>query len=110
MRPWVVCLAVLTGALSLQITPAAMPEARLSAPIRAAVELTIAPAPRTRPPTVMRRRHASSHRECIRSRKRLWVEGQGWIVRRFTTCTYDIAGAAAPPLPHERARSRSHAF
>jgi hypothetical protein len=110
MRPWVVRLAVLTGALSLQITPGAMPKARLSAPIRAAVEFAIAPAPRTRPQTVVRRGHASSHRECIRSRKRLWVEGQGWIVRRLTTCSYEIAGSAVPPLPHERARSRTHAF
>lgn len=23
---------------------------------------------------------------CSRSRKRLWVEGEGWIVRRVTTC------------------------
>jgi hypothetical protein len=23
---------------------------------------------------------------CNRSRKRLWVEGEGWIVRRVTTC------------------------
>ena len=23
---------------------------------------------------------------CDRSRKRLWVEGEGWIVRRVTTC------------------------
>ena len=23
---------------------------------------------------------------CSRSRKRLWVEGEGWIVRRITTC------------------------
>ncbi|WP_335645539.1 hypothetical protein [Methylobacterium durans] len=23
---------------------------------------------------------------CSRSRRRLWVEGEGWIVRRVTTC------------------------
>jgi hypothetical protein len=23
---------------------------------------------------------------CARSRKRLWVEGEGWIVRKVTTC------------------------
>jgi P pilus assembly chaperone PapD len=23
---------------------------------------------------------------CTRSRKRLWVDGEGWIVRRVTTC------------------------
>ena len=23
---------------------------------------------------------------CLRSRKRLWVEGEGWVVRRVTTC------------------------
>ena len=23
---------------------------------------------------------------CLRSRKRLWVEGGGWVVRRVTTC------------------------
>ena len=23
---------------------------------------------------------------CSRSRKRLWVDGEGWIVRRVTTC------------------------
>jgi hypothetical protein len=23
---------------------------------------------------------------CTKSRKRLWVEGEGWIVRRVTTC------------------------
>ncbi|GJE58049.1 hypothetical protein [Methylobacterium trifolii] len=23
---------------------------------------------------------------CSRSRKRLWVEGEGWVVRRITTC------------------------
>ncbi|WP_342353999.1 hypothetical protein [Methylobacterium soli] len=23
---------------------------------------------------------------CSRSRRRLWVEGEGWIVRRITTC------------------------
>ena len=23
---------------------------------------------------------------CERSRKRLWVEGEGWVVRRVTTC------------------------
>ena len=24
--------------------------------------------------------------KCLRSRKRLWVEGEGWVVRRVTTC------------------------
>ena len=23
---------------------------------------------------------------CSRSRRRLWVEGEGWVVRRITTC------------------------
>jgi hypothetical protein len=23
---------------------------------------------------------------CSRSRKRLWIEGEGWVVRRITTC------------------------
>ena len=23
---------------------------------------------------------------CLRARKRLWVEGEGWVVRRVTTC------------------------
>lgn len=23
---------------------------------------------------------------CSRARKRLWIEGEGWIVRRITTC------------------------
>lgn len=23
---------------------------------------------------------------CVRSRKRLWVGGEGWVVRRVTTC------------------------
>jgi hypothetical protein len=29
---------------------------------------------------------ASSDMNCQRSRKRLWVEGEGWMVRRVTTC------------------------
>ncbi|MCB5176665.1 MULTISPECIES: hypothetical protein [Microvirga] len=29
---------------------------------------------------------ASEDLNCARSRKRLWVEGEGWIVRRVTTC------------------------
>jgi hypothetical protein len=29
---------------------------------------------------------AEGERECLRSRKRLWVEGEGWVVRRVTTC------------------------
>jgi hypothetical protein len=24
--------------------------------------------------------------KCLRSRKRLWVEGEGWVVRRVATC------------------------
>ena len=87
MRPWVIRLAILTGALFISIAPPALPKAPLSAPTRAAVDVVIVPVARTRPPTVMRTRHASSHRECIRSRKRLWVESQGWIVRRLTTCS-----------------------
>jgi hypothetical protein len=23
---------------------------------------------------------------CLRSRKRLWIDGEGWVVRRVTTC------------------------
>ena len=23
---------------------------------------------------------------CSRSRRRLWIEGEGWVVRRITTC------------------------
>jgi hypothetical protein len=29
---------------------------------------------------------AEDQENCLRSRKRLWVEGEGWVVRRVTTC------------------------
>jgi hypothetical protein len=29
---------------------------------------------------------AEEQGNCLRSRKRLWVEGEGWVVRRVTTC------------------------
>jgi hypothetical protein len=29
---------------------------------------------------------AADDDKCLRSRKRLWVEGEGWVVRRVTTC------------------------
>jgi len=29
---------------------------------------------------------AAEDDKCLRSRKRLWVEGEGWVVRRVTTC------------------------
>jgi hypothetical protein len=29
---------------------------------------------------------AEEDANCTRSRRRLWVEGQGWVVRRVTTC------------------------
>jgi hypothetical protein len=29
---------------------------------------------------------AAEDEKCQRARKRLWVEGEGWVVRRVTTC------------------------
>jgi hypothetical protein len=29
---------------------------------------------------------AEEDANCTKSRKRLWVEGEGWVVRRVTTC------------------------
>ena len=29
---------------------------------------------------------AEAQPDCLRSRKRLWVEGEGWVVRRVATC------------------------
>jgi hypothetical protein len=30
--------------------------------------------------------HGETDAGCLRSRKKLWVDGEGWIIRRVTTC------------------------
>ena len=82
-------LAIAVFALAMFIAPAALPRT----PDRpAGGPAAPAPAPTAAPPVSVgiakadRTRVASLGVECPRERKRLWVEGEGWIVRRVTTC------------------------
>lgn len=68
-------LAVLAAGLSLAVPAAAAP----------------APASKAAPQVDPVKRVAETDAEddggfCTRARKRLWVDGEGWVVRRVTTC------------------------
>ncbi|MGH1572763.1 hypothetical protein ACRAWG_21450 [Methylobacterium sp. P31] len=39
--------------------------------------------PQVRPAAVVEREEDAT---CSRARRRLWIEGEGWVVRRITTC------------------------
>jgi hypothetical protein len=106
MRRWVVGLAIVTGALSIPIAPPALPKSTLSLPTRAAVEVASSPLPRRRPLTTASKRLASGRSECVSERKRLWVKGEGWIVRRLTTCSYDFADPAKFTRPQLTSKNR----
>ena len=87
-------LAVAAGLVSLLTAPAAL--AAWSTRTDAAVvspPATVQPAPERRTRTVRVERlsgvaepSASGQPACERSRKRLFVEGEGWIVRQVTLC------------------------
>ena len=61
-----------------QATPAERGEAKVS---RGSVTALAAKDPETTSSI-----QSDADANCSRSRKRLWVEGEGWIVRRVTTC------------------------
>jgi hypothetical protein len=78
----IACAAVLLSLLELAIIPAMAAPAAPKAAKPAAVTATVVPDPEV----------TSSIEEpdlgpaCERPRRRLWVEGEGWVIRRVTVC------------------------
>ena len=79
----VICLGVGVASLPAQAAPAASPEGQAVSSIKDKVSTVAAKEPET---TGSLQPSANGDVACIRSRKRLFVEGEGWIVRRVTTC------------------------
>jgi hypothetical protein len=77
------CVALLLSfsALGVSTADAASTSARAT---KVASKLTPAPADAEDPQTTSS--VAVDDDRCQRTRKRLWVEGEGWVVRRVTTC------------------------
>ena len=91
-RGWisVVQAAGLTLALSGLAWAAPVPaEAASAAAVRtknAAAEVSTAAAVKEPETTGSVEKAVTLEPNCAQSRRRLWVEGEGWIVRRVTTC------------------------
>ena len=78
---------LLVSSLALE---AAAPAAAAARPLPgtrvAAAELSKAVEPAADGGTLASKGASDEEPGCLRARKRLWVEGEGWIVRRVTTC------------------------
>ncbi|GAB6844707.1 hypothetical protein HNR00_000290 [Methylorubrum rhodinum] len=77
--PFRILLGSLSLALSWSTAALAAPEAKVKAP-----RLAEAPAaPAAKPGTVWT---AAEPDNCSRARRKLWQEGEGWIVKTITVC------------------------
>jgi hypothetical protein len=77
-------------ALFMPLSSFSLPSAAASSTARVA-KTASAPPTRAKPVRVKDPETTSSvtpaaDDKCLRSRKRLWVEGEGWVVRRVATC------------------------
>jgi hypothetical protein len=83
------CAAFLFSAAGSGLGPAEAASSSTRATKPAAALATTAGAARTaaqEPQATSSVETAADADNCLRSRKRLWVEGEGWVVRRVTTC------------------------
>ncbi|HEY8566621.1 MAG TPA: hypothetical protein VIL65_14055 [Beijerinckiaceae bacterium] len=82
--------SLLTGAVTAVVIACAGLSAATAAPLSAPVKITAAAETKISdagPETTSALPKVSEDEPaCERSRKRLWVEGEGWVVRRVTTC------------------------
>jgi uncharacterized iron-regulated protein len=80
--------ALFMSCASLAFTPAAA--ASSSARVTKSTTATVAAEPSRAtaqdPQTTSSVNAAEDQENCLRSRKRLWVAGEGWVVRWVTTC------------------------
>jgi hypothetical protein len=74
--------------LAVGLTPAAAASAKVKVPKSAPTAYASSTAPAVAEPaeTASVGRAATKPSYCQTSRRKLWVEGDGWIVRRVTTC------------------------
>jgi hypothetical protein len=87
IRGGVFALACVIGGLSLSSTPvSAAHGADHSGTKQAAQTVTSLAAKDPETTSSITQDQNDDGPTCDRSRKRLWVEGEGWIVRRVTTC------------------------
>ena len=82
------CLALFMSCASLALSPAAaaFSSARVTWSTTAAVAAEPSRATAQDPQTTSSVNAAEDQENCLRSRKRLWVAGVGWVVRWVTTC------------------------
>jgi hypothetical protein len=81
--PAVILAGIAVASLPAHAAPAGAPTAEAVSSTRDKVSAAAAKAPET---TGSVQPAANGDVACARSRKRLFVEGEGWIVRRVTTC------------------------
>ncbi len=79
----VISVGIAVASLPAQAAPAASPEGQAVSSIKDKVSTVADKEPET---TGSLQPSAAGDVACTRSRKRLFVEGEGWIVRRVTTC------------------------
>ena len=106
MRPSILTLSVTVGALTMFAETAARPSdpADVSrAPLVLALPPKVSVRGTAEPPLF-----ASTAPECIRERRRFWVEDEGWIVRRVSTCRYQSIEMADAYLCRNEQNGRSN--
>ena len=81
--PAVILAGIAVASLPAQAAPAASPTAQAVTSAKDKVSAVADKEPET---TGSVQPAANGDVACARSRKRLFVEGEGWIVRRVTTC------------------------
>jgi hypothetical protein len=107
MRPSILSLSVLVGALTMFVETAARPTDPTDVSTRASLVLAVPPKVSVRG-TVELPLFASTAPECIRERRRFWVEDEGWIVRRVSTCRYQSTDVADAHLCSNEQNGRSN--
>jgi hypothetical protein len=83
------CFALLVGSAILVLNPAhAAPKKQPRANAAAIAKSVKAKFAQTEPATTgsIAKPLADAQPACDKARRRLWVEGEGWVVRRVTTC------------------------
>jgi len=84
MRCWAIRMLVLSLALTIPVAPPALPRAAVEPSKKPVAGMASRRPPTHRPAT--RAKMFVETRDCSRERKRLWVEGKGWIVRKLAIC------------------------
>jgi hypothetical protein len=105
MRPSVLCFSIIVGPLAMFAETAARPHHPATALTQGSLVVAAMPVTRSASGSAL---FANVGPDCIRERRRFWVEDEGWVVRPVSTCRFQSMEVAEAHLCSNEQKERSH--